>query len=175
MADYRYLEHTAAEIDQAIEDEKKHTADTETHTCAEEKAAWNGAVEQAKLNDERLTALETDTGWVDCGLASNLTATSSTVQYRKLGSLVQIKGNFVPSAFNEPAQHYSNCFTIATGLRPSSAVYGMCNYGDYTAGLTMAACNISSNGIISVFLDSNTTVSDIIGKTVRINLIYFVD
>lgn len=46
MAEYKDLIHTAEEIDKAIEDEKLHTADTTTHTCAEEKARWDNAANQ---------------------------------------------------------------------------------------------------------------------------------
>lgn len=48
MAEYKDLKHTAEEIDRAIEDEKIHSADTITHTCAEEKARWDNAANQLK-------------------------------------------------------------------------------------------------------------------------------
>lgn len=69
---------------------------------------------------------------------------------------------------------YGNCFTMPTGLIPISAVYDACYYGEINTGITTAACNISADGIISIFLDTNTTLADIIGKTVRISLMYFV-
>lgn len=43
MASYKYIRHTAAEIDEAIEQEREHCANEASHTCQEEKDRWNGA------------------------------------------------------------------------------------------------------------------------------------
>lgn len=48
MAEYKDLTHLAEDIDRVIVDEKAHSADTTTHTCAEEKARWDNAVNQLK-------------------------------------------------------------------------------------------------------------------------------
>lgn len=123
----------------------------------------------------RVAALENDTGWIDCTLASNMMVTSSTVRYRRCRNIVQIKGTFNPETFNEITQHYGNCYTIPSDMKPQSVVYGVCYYGDINTGIIAAACNVSEDGIISIFLDSNTTLADIIGKSVRINIVYLID
>lgn len=162
MADViKKLGHTTAEVDE-------HLDSTELHIQEGEREKWNAAA-------TRVTALESDTGWVDCTLASNMTVTSSTVRYRRCGNMVQIKGAFTPESFKETEQHYGNCYTMPAELTPQSAVYGACYYGDINTGITAAACNISADGIISIFLSADTTLADIIGKSVRISLIYLLE
>jgi hypothetical protein len=50
MASYKYIRHTAAEIDEAIEQEREHCANEGSHTCPEDKARWNAAAEQTEQN-----------------------------------------------------------------------------------------------------------------------------
>lgn len=50
MASYKYIRHTAAEIDEAIEQEREHCANEASHTCQEDKDRWNGAAELAEEN-----------------------------------------------------------------------------------------------------------------------------
>lgn len=47
MASYKYMRHTVEEVDEAIDSEREHCASTDTHTCKEEKVAWNTATQQA--------------------------------------------------------------------------------------------------------------------------------
>ena len=46
MAGYKYMRYTAEELDAAIEQEREHCANEDSHTCTEEKARWDGAVQQ---------------------------------------------------------------------------------------------------------------------------------
>lgn len=58
MASYKYIRHTAAEIDEAIEQEREHCANEASHTCQEEKDRWNGAAELAETNKSDISSLE---------------------------------------------------------------------------------------------------------------------
>lgn len=58
MASYKYIRHTAAEIDEAIEQEREHCSDKTTHTCQEEKDRWNGAAELAETNKSDILSAE---------------------------------------------------------------------------------------------------------------------
>lgn len=60
MASYKYIRHTAAEIDEAIEQEREHCANEASHTCQEEKDRWNGAAELAEENKSDILSIRTD-------------------------------------------------------------------------------------------------------------------
>lgn len=61
MASYKYIRHTAAEIDEAIEQEREHCANEASHTCQEEKDRWNGAAELAETNKSDILNVESNT------------------------------------------------------------------------------------------------------------------
>lgn len=46
MASYKYMRYTAEELDAAIEQEREHCSNEGSHTCPEDKARWDGAVQQ---------------------------------------------------------------------------------------------------------------------------------
>jgi hypothetical protein len=60
MASYKYIRHTAAEIDEAIEQEREHCANEASHTCQEEKDRWNGAAELAETNKSDILTAKND-------------------------------------------------------------------------------------------------------------------
>lgn len=60
MASYKYIRHTAAEIDEAIEQEREHCANEASHTCQEEKDRWNGAAELAETNKSDILKAKND-------------------------------------------------------------------------------------------------------------------
>lgn len=46
MASYKYMRHTVEEVDEAIDTEREHCADTVQHICKEERDAWNASMTQ---------------------------------------------------------------------------------------------------------------------------------
>ena len=69
MASYKYIRHTAAEIDEAIEQEREHCANEASHTCQEEKDRWNGAAELAEINKSDILSLENNKMGYEYGYA----------------------------------------------------------------------------------------------------------
>lgn len=70
MAEYKQLAHTAEEIDQAIEDEKTHSADTVSHITSLERETWN-----KKANTSDITsAVEAETLRATTAEQTNTTA-----------------------------------------------------------------------------------------------------
>lgn len=85
MASYKYIRHTAAEIDEAIEQEREHCANEASHTCQEEKDRWDGAAELAEENKSDILSAENDiavnrtTLGTQCKNLLNHTAKTETV------------------------------------------------------------------------------------------------
>lgn len=86
MASYKYIRHTAAEIDEAIEQEREHCANEASHTCQEEKDRWNGAAELAETNTSDILsakngiAVNRATLGTQCKNRLEITATSKTAE-----------------------------------------------------------------------------------------------
>ena len=94
MAEYRYLTHTSAEIDQAIEEERAHCANADTHTSPEEKAVWNGAA-------AAVTALRDDTFGVPAG---RVTSGSNMDTYTTEGAFLCLSSAVGKTLINCPVE-----------------------------------------------------------------------
>lgn len=69
-----------------------------------------------------------DSGWIDASLGSDfaLYSSSSVAQYRKVGKMVEIRGEVKPTAAITGSSTYYTIFTLPSGYRPSAAINIRC-------------------------------------------------
>lgn len=93
MASYKYIRHTAAEIDEAIEQEREHCANEASHTCQEEKDRWNGAAELAETNKSDISLIEENKLNFAYFVAQNTTTTAGWFEVAKCDVVPSGGGN----------------------------------------------------------------------------------
>lgn len=139
----------------------------------------------AESVDERLTALETDTGWVDC--LPNITTESFAIdteysnvaKIRRVGKYVSLRATlkFVSDGNDTFVRGFLRGI-IPTGYRPSEMLFAPMTYGKYTSPTSATYKMFSAQvygGDVTVFMNDNGTLADIYGYVVRINMDWLLD
>lgn len=118
MASYKYIKHTAAEIDEAIEQEREHCSDKTTHTCAEDKAKWNAAAEQAEQNKTDISLLGENKLNFAYFTAQNTTTTAGWYEVAKCDAVPSGGGN---------VRDITLCIQLTNGNHTTGAKWAILN------------------------------------------------
>lgn len=126
----------------------------------------------------RVTALESDTGWIDItDINTNNTTTTNTMQIRKSGKIVELRGTIACSSFQYATGYYGRLFNVPEEYRPSGIINDVIAYGTYTDNsVGIAHININGDsGAVTVFTQGDNQISTLNDKTLKIRIMYFAD
>lgn len=134
------------------------------------------------LNAENLNKMQDnfeqevlDTGWIDAELKPEfqLYNDKAWCQYRKIGKIVQIRGNVKPTQKITGSSTMTPIFSLPSGFIPSKNQYEVCQ----GSGTNKWLLTVSDNSNVGISRYSNNETSNEVGTNAWLvfNITYFVD